>query len=61
LIFTAVGLLMIYISNYMEDPPQTARWASGALDASDETVWTRAHRVAGYAALPAARSSSRAV
>ncbi len=49
LIFTGVGLLMIYISNYMAKirPNRTmgirVRWTL-----RDETVWVKAHRVAGY-------------
>jgi uncharacterized membrane protein len=49
LIFTGVGLLMIYISNYMAKirPNHTlgfrVKWTL-----RDETVWIRTHRVSGY-------------
>ncbi len=50
LIFTAVGLLMIYISNYMAKiRPNRSLGIRVRWTLRDETVWTRAHRVAGYA------------
>jgi uncharacterized membrane protein len=50
LILTGVGLIMIYVSNFMAKlrPNHTmgfrVRWTM-----KDETVWVKAHRVAGYA------------
>ena len=50
LILTGVGLLLIYVSNFMAKlrPNHTlgfrVRWTL-----MDETVWVKAHRVAGYA------------
>jgi uncharacterized membrane protein len=49
LIFAGVGLLMIYVSNFMAKirPNHTlgfrVKWTL-----KDETVWVKAHRVAGY-------------